>query len=510
MALALTKKKDIVVEDKIILNEKQKLGVDKVNQFISQNIDKYFYLLGYAGTGKTLLIGKIIRDLLYANKMDHIFVCAPTHQALYVMESYLKSNLAPNEQIDFLTKMSFMTIHKLLEFKPVIMAEDGSKIFKSSKESKFLKQMEDKLIVIDECSMISKEMITELNKYIDLYPIKVLFLGDKAQLPPVHENESIIFSTIPKNYKHYILLDEIMRTKSPEIKEVATIIRNWNQKDLLNKLLLPTHNKKKAFKLYHKKPNQLEATWFKNFIAKLDKGQIPIILTWRNATANMYNRIIRKYVHKVTDLNNYVVGDYAMFNNYYTSPDDGSSFYTSNMIKILNINTESKILFNWNTIVLSEPKTIIDKGLNILVKKIAKLKNEFHVNSFTVERIYTDVKYAIAGKTYLVQTIQRSDLEEYQEMLRVTQEHIEFYYKKYKSEPHANKLWDIYHKRLVEPFAELSFGYSITTHKSQGSTFDSVYVDVDDMSQNPDLVELQHMLYTAATRCSRELGFLLL
>ena len=512
MTLALTKKEDPDVEHKITLNVKQKLCIEKINHFISQNTDKYFYLLGYAGTGKTFLIGKIIRDLLYANKMDHIFVCAPTHQALYVMESYLKSNLSPTEQVNFLTKMSFMTIHKLLEFKPVIMAEDGSKIFKSNKESKFLKQMEDKLIVIDECSMISKEMVAELNKYIDLYPIKVIFLGDQAQLPPVHETESIIFSTIPKGYKHYILLDEIMRTKSPDIKTVSTIIRNWNQKDTLNKLLLPIHSKKsatKTFKLYHKKPNYLEATWFKSFIAKLDEGKIPIILTWRNNAADTYNKVIRKHVHKVTDLNNYVCGDYAMFNNYYTSPEDNSSFYTSNMIKIVNINTEKKVLFDWSKILLPEQKTIIDKGLNILIKKLAKLQNEFHVESFTVERIYSDTNQIVPGKTYNVQTIQRSDLEEYREMLKLVQEHIEFFYKKYKSEPHANKLWDVYHKRLVDPYAELSFGYSITTHKSQGSTFDTVFVDVDDISQNPDVDELQHMLYTAATRCSNELGFLL-
>ena len=224
--MALVSKNDPNPDESIVLNEKQKLCIEKVNNFLSQKKDKFFYLLGYAGTGKTFLIGKIIKDLLFASKMDHIFVCAPTHQALYVIESYLKSNLTPNEQINFLTKMSFMTIHRLLEFKPVIMADDGSKIFKSSKESKFLKQMEDKLIVIDECSMISKEVVTELNKYVDLYPLKVIFLGDSAQLTPVNEKTSVIFSSIPNNYKHHILLDEIMRTKSQDIKDVATIIRN--------------------------------------------------------------------------------------------------------------------------------------------------------------------------------------------------------------------------------------------------------------------------------------------
>jgi hypothetical protein len=494
------------------LNEKQKLAVDKIIDFVSQDNEKMFYLMGYAGTGKTFLIGKVIKDLLLGNKMDHIFVCAPTHKALKVIESYLKSNLNPVEQINFLSKLSFMTIHKLLEFKPIIIAEDGSKVFKSTKESKFLKQMEDKLIVIDECSMISKEMVSELKKYTELYPIKVIFLGDRKQLPPVGESESLIFTNIPKNYKYHILLDEIMRTKFPDIKEVCTIIRNWNKKDTLATLLLPIHNKKtstKTFKLYHKKPNHMETTWFKNFIKKIDSGDIPIILTWKNYTSDKYNEIVRKYVHKSADLNNYVVGDYAMFNNYYTSSDDGTSFYTSDMIKILEITVEEKILFDWDKLLVEKPKTIVDKAFNTMVKKISEQKNNFRIDTFTVERIHSDVTSVIHGKTHLVQTVHRDDLETYRSVLKHIQEHIEFFFKKYKSEQLTSKLWDIFHKKLIDPYAEINFGYSITVYKSQGSTFGTVLVDVDDINDVRNVDELQKALYTAAGRASEELGFLI-
>ncbi|XWV25999.1 putative DNA helicase [Tupanvirus soda lake] len=496
----------------LVLNEKQKLAIDKINEFVSQDEEKIFYLMGYAGTGKTFLIGKAIKELLLSNKMDHIFVCAPTHKALKVIESYLKSNLTPPEQVLFLPKLSFMTIHKLLEFKPIIVAEDGSKVFKSTKESKFLKQMENKLIVIDECSMISQEMIIELKKYTELYPIKVIFMGDRKQLPPVGEKESLIFTNIPKNYHYNVLLDEIMRTNSPDIKEVCTIIRNWNKKDSLCKLLLPIHNKKspeKTFKLYHKKENHLEATWFKNFIKKLDAGDIPIILTWTNPTSDKYNAMVRKYVHKSTNLNNYMVGDYAMFNNYYTSPEDGTCFYTSDMIKIINIITEERILFDWTKLLINEPKNIIDKAVNTMLKKISKHKNNFRIDIFTVEKIHSDVSSVIHGKTHIVETIHRDDLEEYREMLEYIQEHIEFFFKKYKAEQMTSRLWDVFHKKLIDPYAELNFGYSITTHKAQGSTFSTVIVDVQDISRNPDIDELQKALYTAAGRTANELGFLL-
>lgn len=512
MSLALTKIND--VKNKCALNTKQQLCLEKINQFISQDTDKSFYLFGYAGTGKTFLIGKIIYDLLFTNRMDHIFVCAPTHQALNVIESYLRSNLTIKDQTDYLTKISFMTIHKLLEFKPVIVAEDGSKVFRSNKESKFLKQMEDKLIVIDECSMITKEMVADLNKYMELYPIKVIFLGDKAQLPPVREIESLIFKSVPKKYKYYILLDEIMRTKSPEIKEVATIIRDWNKEDSLAKLLLPIHNRKKTFKLYHKNSDHIKSTWFKNFISKLDSDNIPIILTWKNTTADLYNKIIRKFVHSNSSnnkksLTNFVIGDYAMFNNFYVSPDDKSSFYTANMIKIIDIKKEDRTLFDWQTLLIEDPKTLIDKNLNILIKKLAKMKMNVNVNILTVERVYSDISRITPGKTYIVETIERSNIDQYQDIIDTVQEHIEVFYKKYKSETHAKKLWDVYHKKFSDPYSKLSFGYALTCHKAQGSTFGSVYVDLDDISDNPDINEVQHCLYTAATRAGNELAFML-
>lgn len=494
------------------LNEKQKQAIERISDFISQDNEKIFYLMGYAGTGKTFLIGKIIKELLLTKKMDHIFICAPTHKALKVIECYLKSNLNPIEQIQFLSMLSFMTIHKLLEFKPIIIAEDGSKVFKSIKESKFLKQMENKLIVVDECSMISKEMINELKKYTELYPIKIIYIGDKKQLPPVGEPESLIFKNIPKNYRYYILLDEIMRTKCSDIKDVCSIIRDWNQIDSLAKLLLPIHNKKschKTFKLYHKKPNHTETTWFKYFIKKLDMGNIPIILTWKNSTSDKYNEIIRKYVHKSTNINNYMIGDYAMFNNYYISPKDNTCFYTSDMIKILDIKIEERILFNWEKILMEKPKTTIDKGFNNMLKKFIKQKNKFRIDIFTVERIHSDIASIIHDKTHLVQTIHRDDLDAYKKMLDYIQEHIEFFFKKFKAEQLTSKLWDIYHKQLIEPYGELNFGYSITTHKAQGSTFETVIVDVEDIGENPNLNELQKALYTAAGRASEELGFLL-
>lgn len=493
----------------VVLNTKQKIAFDKVNEFISQDEDKIFYLFGYAGTGKTYLISYIIKDLLIRSKLEQIFICAPTHKALNVIESYLKLNLS--EQKEYLPKINFMTIHKLLEFKPTIMTENGSKVFKSKGESAYFKKIENKLIVIDECSMISKEMIVELNKYTDLYPIKVIFMGDKKQLPPVGEKESLIFTNAIKKYNYYVQLNEIMRTNSPCIKEICTIIRNWNQKDSLSKLFLPIHNSKtspKSFRLYHKKSNYLESTWFSHFIKKIEKGDVPIILTWKNATSDKYNVIIRKHVHKVFDINNYAIGDYVIFNNYYLSQIDGTSFYTSDMVKIIEITNQKEKLFDWNTFKMVTPKSMAGRGFNLLLQKLNNITLEITIDTIIVEKIHSDVTL-INHLPHTIKTVHREELETYQNMISTIQEHIELFYKKYKSEKMAFTLWNTFHKKLIEPYAEINFGYSITTHKAQGSTFGSVFVDVQDIGENPSICEMQKALYTAAGRAANELGFMI-
>lgn len=63
-------------------------------------------------------------------------------------------------------------------------------------------------------------------------------------------------------------------------------------------------------------------------------------------------------------------------------------------------------------------------------------------------------------------------------------------------------LWDEINKILIEPFANLNYGYAITIHKSQGSTYDNVFVDIDDILQNTQSNEIKRCVYTSITRSS--------
>ncbi|AEX61838.1 putative DNA helicase [Megavirus courdo11] len=491
-----------------MFNTKQLAAINKISEFISQDDHKKFYLLGFAGSGKTYTMTQKVKDMLLKNEVSNVFFCAPTHKALNVLESQIQSTFNESDHKILHNRIRYMTLHKLLEFKPVIVAENGSKVFKSTKESKFLKNICNNLVIVDECSMICEEMVKELDKYVDLYPIKIIFMGDRKQLPPVGEPESLIFSLIPPNYYYHIVLDDIMRTNSDDIKNVCNLIRNMDTIDL-NKGMVEIHNgsKNKSFRLYHQKKDHTKSSWFKSFIREFNNNETPIVLTWKNATCDKYNTMIRQFVHKSISLEKYMPGDYLIFNNFYSS-EENEGFYTSDMVKIIHVENIESILFDWSKIVLKDAKSVINQGFNDIVKKISKLHNNFKINILQIERVRSDV-IDISQGLHKIKVIDVDDIIKYKNMLKIVKEHIEFFFKRYKCEKVVSMLWDYYHKKLIEPFAEVNFGFSITSHKSQGSTYNSVYVDIQDILSNPNTIESHKALYTAAGRAANRLGFII-
>lgn len=71
----------------------------------------------------------------------------------------------------------------------------------------------------------------------------------------------------------------------------------------------------------------------------------------------------------------------------------------------------------------------------------------------------------------------------------------------------GSRAWTDYYE-LREGFARLDYTYSLTIHKSQGSTFETVYVDHRDAVRSP-VRERRSLLYVAVTRPSRRLALLI-
>ena len=71
-------------------------------------------------------------------------------------------------------------------------------------------------------------------------------------------------------------------------------------------------------------------------------------------------------------------------------------------------------------------------------------------------------------------------------------------------------VWEYFYTEVLDKFADISYGYSITTHKSQGSTFRSVYLHLGNIINcNSNEEESYRCLYTALTRSSKKVQILL-
>lgn len=138
--------------------------------FVAENAPQIFRLFGYAGTGKTTLavaIAKMVRDLVKADEgtaKDAVLYAAFTGKAALVLQSKGCRGAS--------------TIHALIY--SVEEGPGGVPIFALNEDSKL---KEAKLLIIDECSMVGEEIARDLLSF----GVKILVLGDPAQLPPVQD-----------------------------------------------------------------------------------------------------------------------------------------------------------------------------------------------------------------------------------------------------------------------------------------------------------------------------------
>jgi superfamily I DNA/RNA helicase len=55
---------------------------------------------------------------------------------------------------------------------------------------------------------------------------------------------------------------------------------------------------------------------------------------------------------------------------------------------------------------------------------------------------------------------------------------------------------------FIDIFAKIKYNHALTVHKSQGSTYKTVALNVKDISFNPNEKEKQRLFYTGITRAS--------
>ena len=269
-----------------------------------------FLLKGYAGTGKTSILGTLVK-VLSANKFKTRLL-APTGRAAKVLS--LKS-----------TKMAF-TIHKQIYRREP--SSDGNVHLQLSPNL-----FKNTLFIVDEASMIGdysvqkdgsigqRNLLDDLIEYVYSGDnCKLILLGDEGQLPPVgcEHSPALNKQHLTFNYSKLKIIDfqlkEVLRqTENSSILENATRLRNNSEGEY------PRFKIEKFGDLIRLEggdlQDQLEAS-----MSEFGSEET-IVITRSNKWANTYNNQIRSRILWYEDL--LCNGDCLMVvkNNYYWIDD---------------------------------------------------------------------------------------------------------------------------------------------------------------------------------------------
>jgi hypothetical protein len=548
----------IIFKNKILLNrilnikhdnfnftKNQLQVIDELIRFLSDVEQKYFGLYGYAGTGKTTSLVMFITFMLQMNYIKSVVFTSPTNKALNVIKNkfinslyYLlnyyqleyDSSKTFDENIDKLKKfglnIQFETIHKLLNYKTEYNPS-GNMIFTKEKDNDL--KLYD-IVVVDECSMVSINLIYDILIESKNINTKIIFSGDPAQLPPVNEKNSIIFMS-DKNkitfqylskfisnvslddYNYFcnqiinmnkFTLDEIIRTKNQSIIDSCNIVRYWinNLKDFENIIQVCDEN---IIVYPFDKIKKTKTEWYKEFENKIKKDKDTIIISWTNDETNMYNNYYRKNIFNNVNPNIFVVGDILILNEFYNI--NCSKFNTSEKICVVNveqINYEIEKLndkINKSVRILKNYRPIETKFKNFL-KPINDQQILFKCYKLQVKKIEDD------DKLYDIIVLDNSERDrhkkitfEFMEDIRKFRSNLLDIMKVDSLDVHLiQPLWKDFHKKFIDAFATVSYGYAITCHKAQGSNYKNVFVDFSDIIKNKNEEEMKRCMYTAMSR----------
>jgi hypothetical protein len=202
------------------LNDAQSKSCNNIRKFLENKEETNFLLLGPAGSGKTTVIVNA-----FNNSKLSIAFCAFTNKATQVLK-----NISKKFDINF--KSDFKTIHKLLCLEPKYLDNEHEVSFKYDR-NKVVGLSEYDVIIFDECSTISQELykfLVETHEYVEFKAdkrIKYIFLGDFWQLPPVGEEKSVIFETAIADKWKVSKLSQVMRSANDELRTINETMLSW-------------------------------------------------------------------------------------------------------------------------------------------------------------------------------------------------------------------------------------------------------------------------------------------
>ncbi|MBO6606295.1 ATP-dependent DNA helicase [Psychroserpens sp.] len=443
--------------------QKQLVALDQLVHFIFDNAPNALYLLkGFAGTGKTSIIGTLVSNLWETKKSTVLM--APTGRAAKVISNY--SN-----------KEAF-TIHKKIYF-PKKDRGGGVKFVLQPNKHR------NTIFIVDEASMIpdtpsdsksfeGSSLLDDLIQYVySGHKCKLLLIGDKAQLPPVKSDLSPALNAqqLDLNYNKRVTaieLDEVVRqSESSGILSNATRIREVLEDEFYDSFQFNINGFKDIVRLIdgHEIMDAINDAYSKH------GHEETAIIVRSNKRANLYNQQIRQRI--LFNENELTVGDFLMVvkNNYFWIKPTSEAGFIANgdIIQVLEIFSISS-LYGFR---FAEVKVqMVD------YPKMRPFETVLLLDTITAES--PSLTYDDSNRLYQeVQKDYEDETSNYRKFLKI------------KGNKHFNAL-------------QVKFSYAITCHKSQGGQWHTIFVEQPYLPNGIDR-DYMRWLYTAVTRAKEQL-----
>ncbi len=445
---------------------KQEVALQLISKFVlGDDSNQLFLLLGYAGTGKTTLVGTLVKNLWKAKKSSVLL--APTGRAAKVISNY--------------SGKEAFTIHKKIYYPKSVKGGGVSFTLQPNKHRNVI-------FVVDEASMIpdvnqdsklfeNGSLLDDLVQYVySGYQCKLLLIGDTAQLPPVKLDISPALDarTLENHYNKNVScveLDEVVRqAKESGILVHATQIRECLDHGFFENLKFELNQYPEVIRPIDGQEvmDAIQESYSEN------GNEDTVIIVRSNKRANLYNQNIRnRILFQESEL---APGDYLMVvkNNYFwVKPNSEAGFIANgDIVEVLEI-FHLKELYGF-------------RFAEVLVKMVDYPKMKPFETVLLLDTLSSEspsLTYEDSNRLYEEVKNDYADLKSnYKKFLSV------------KNNKYFNAL-------------QIKFSYAITCHKSQGGQWNTVFVEQPYLPNGIDK-EYLRWLYTAITRAKKKLYLL--
>ena len=438
----------------------QQLNVIKMwSEFLlSRDDNEIFLLTGYAGTGKTSLLGALVNVLKQLKQP--VVLLAPTGRAAKVFSLYAD---APA-----------YTIHKKIYRQKSLMEMDS---FQAN-----VNLHKHTLFIVDEASMIANEglagsmfgtgrLLDDLIHFVySCEGCRLLMVGDVAQLPPIGEEESP--ALMPEVLEGYNLR-VCQATLTHVVRQVEESGILWNATRLRSllqdgELLEFPKMRVEGFPDVHVVPGEELLEVLQDSYYRCGQDET-IVITRSNKRANIFNQGIRGrilgYEEELT------CGDLVMVskNNYFykLNEEDGASF--------------------------------IANGDTAVVRRFRNERSFYGFRFADVTLQFPDYGNTEVEGTVLLDTL----TSEAPSLTRAQQEQLfqaiwEDYPEIGNKRDRMKKIKeDIYYNAL-----QIKYSYAVTCHKAQGGQWQHVFIDQGYITEEMLSPDYFRWLYTAITRAT--------